>query len=272
MHIALWAIGSKLCLWAIAALLQFPHVGKYSAAKTDGYPYVLPDGNLDSTLCKLQARYDYVIIDGGSCSRYPQFPRYLRTLNPSIKLIAYFNASVTGDWGGYAQNEYQAIVQTGGFLYCYGLGTTKHICYDWFNINLGKVSTQVAHADTIVNIMRRSTFEGILLDVWPPNMKGTTTLSPRDTLDWQRMGYTSYNDFWANWNAGSWVLGSRVREALGIDFPIIGNYGPYGFRDICAGWMRENFPYQNGGTWYTNMVRYVTPAWTDSGYLSDDRL
>jgi len=254
----------------LAFLLQFPHVAMYSAAKSDGAPFVRVDGSLDSALVRLQSKYDFVILDA-QIARYPQFLRYLRETNPKIKVMGYALAAWTGNWGGLSQNLYQAVVQTDGFLYCRA-GSDQHVCGEYFNIDLGQASTVAAYADTFVSILKRGPFDGAFLDVWPPNMKGTTNLSLRDTIDWKRMGYASWSDFWANWNAGAWTLGARVREAMGTDYPIVGNYGPFGFRDVCAGWMRENFPFQNGGSWATNMIAYPTPAWTDPGYLTDDSL
>src|SRR5262249_35418005 len=50
-------------------------------------------------------------------------------------------------------------------------------------------------------------------------------------------------------------------------FELVGNCGPSSQHETYNGWMRENFPFQQGGTWYSNMLGDVSSR----GYLADDR-
>lgn len=119
-------------------------------------------------------------------------------------------------------------------------------------------------------------FDGIFIDVFCYSMDWVqhddTDPTPFDNsiwFDYKKAGYGTDNTNPANrtafdlgWRAGHQRLIEHLRE-LAIadgnpDFPITGNCGQSGtqFHPYLNGWMRENFPFQNGGTWYSNMLTW----------------
>ena len=79
-----------------------------------------------------------------------------------------------------------------------------------------------------------------------------------------RAGYADADSFAAAWRAGSDTLASRLRQRCGPDFILVGNCG-FGTKYAWFnGWTREDFPFQEGGTWYTNMF---LPT---GGYFADE--
>src|SRR5207249_4521431 len=81
-----------------------------------------------------------------------------------------------------------------------------------------------------------------------------------------RAGYATKEEFFQGWREGAARLGNHLRELVGPNFVIIGNAGqpPPSLFESFNGWMRENFPWQNGGSWYSNMYR------NPGGYFIDD--
>lgn len=117
-------------------------------------------------------------------------------------------------------------------------------------------------------------WDGIFIDVYCPGILWMET--PGHLFDYARAGYNETtptypiaNENPANrtafdtaWQEGHQRMASRLRE-LAIadghaDYPISGNCGqaPARLHSEMNGWMRENFPYQNGGNFYTNMLTW----------------
>lgn len=112
--------------------------------------------------------------------------------------------------------------------------------------------------------------DGVFLDVFCSGIQWINNgLSSK--IDYARAGYADAASFYSGWTAGTLAFTTKLRELIdangGSDFPIVGNCGTAAttMQSITNGWMRENFPYQNGGTWYSNMYR-----WPTGGYLFDD--
>src|SRR5262249_42264184 len=68
------------------------------------------------------------------------------------------------------------------------------------------------------------------------------------------------------WSAACDTFASHLRRDAGPNFVIVGNCGPSAEHAYYNGWMRENFPYQQGGTWASNMLGDVSSR----GYFRDD--
>ena len=68
----------------------YPRLGLYGSIMGDGYPYLLPNGSLDTTTIAQVARYDEVILDINPITPYrPDVLAALRARNPNIRLLAY---------------------------------------------------------------------------------------------------------------------------------------------------------------------------------------
>ena len=68
------------------------------------------------------------------------------------------------------------------------------------------------------------------------------------------------------WSAATDTMASRLRARAGGSAVLVGNCGRGNKYAWFNGWMRENFPYQQGGTWYSNMLGDVGSR----GYLRDE--
>src|SRR5262249_26701818 len=95
---------------------------------------------------------------------------------------------------------------------------------------------------------------------------GWTQQGTNRIVDFQRAGYASLAELDAAWAAASDTLASHLRRDGGPNFVLVGNCGPSSEHAYYNGWMRENFPYQQGGTWQSNMLGDISSR----GYLRDD--
>ena len=292
----------------LAALLGgYPHAADYSWMKGNGAPFIRADGSLDSALVRRQAWSDYVIWDASPVLRFPQLASCLRYYNPRVTLLGYVVPGlVWNDWWATdaAHALWQAVFWSDGILAC----RTERPCR-FCNADLGNPRTALAMADTILErVVKPGIFDGLLLDVWCAQMHGAIAgedtvdlggMGYQDARDWNeawraghwlmaariRMGA----DELASGKAAAGDVSSHVRsggavlldtraprnttlpnaQAKTAPFLLIGNCGAGGERDLLSGWMRENFPFQNGGTWAANMLG--DPMY-GPGYLSDDSL
>jgi hypothetical protein len=158
-------------------------------------------------------------------------------------------------------------------------------------VDLGGGTYQYDYAEDLAQIIydhvvtptqpdTRKIFDGIFIDVY---CDGIDWMEPTDVghlynagtnFDYVRAGYGSVNNetshiaFHAGWKAGHIALATKLRQLIGDnDYPIIGNCGqePAEEYGLLNGWMRENFPFQNGGTWFSNMYR------RPGGYLHQEQ-
>lgn len=112
-------------------------------------------------------------------------------------------------------------------------------------------------------------FDGIFIDVFCPNYLWAENQS--NPWNYVKAGYANQSEFAAGWAAGHQVQADRLR-ALAIadgqpNYPISGNcaQAPASLHPVLNGWMREAYPFQNGGTFFSNMQTW---PW---GYLHQDR-
>lgn len=120
-------------------------------------------------------------------------------------------------------------------------------------------------------------FDGLFIDIFCSGVLWAETSG--DVIDYARAGYGSDNANPANrsafdqgWLSGHERLSNHLRE-LAIadgqpDYPISANCGQSISSEmpVLNGWMRENYPYQNGGTFNSNVLSYP------SGFLHQDYL
>jgi hypothetical protein len=257
-----------------AAAGGYPRLGLYGGINGIGYPYILGGnryGTLDDATCDSVARFDEVILDASPISEYrPDVAAALRARNPDIVLLAYVNAG--GIWPAadadslvhYPTRLRRLVRDMDGFLYN-RLG--NH--YKDYNINLakrdglGRYVLAEAIADLFQDaIVSSGAWDGMFFDVYCDRI-GWTQTAP-ESIDYQRAGYASLAAFDAAYQAGGEALANRLRSLVGPSFVLVGNCGQGTKYASFNGWMRENFPYQNGGTWYENMYR------TPGGYFTDE--
>jgi len=260
-----------VCAPAAARAQDYPRLGLYCSMYGDGFPLWDVNGALQDSALAAIARYHQVVLDASPITPYrPDAAAALRVRHPGIKLCAY----VTGHniWGAnnadstiHYPTRYNHLVRSlGGYLY-----DTAGRLFDGSDVNLakrdanGRFIVAESLADLFMNaIVTTGIWDGMFLDVYCKSilwMEG-----PGVQIDYVRAGYPSLSAFDQAWGAGVDTLGNRLKRLAGPSFELIGNCGQSTNYGWFNGWMRENFPYQNGGDWYQNMYRIP------GGYFVDD--
>ena len=265
------AFGLLACLGTEAAGAGYPKLGLCGMINGLGYPYIFPNGVLNAAMLDSVARYDEVILDVSPITEYrPDVLAALRARHPSITLIAYVLAE--GIWPvadddslvHYPTRYRRLIRDLNGFLYNRSGGH-----YGPANVNMAKrdASGRYVVAEGLADlfydaIVRPGIWNGIFLDALCERVGWTQT--PAESIDFQRAGYATLAAFDAAYQTGTEVLANRLRTLVGPSYLLTGNCGPGTKYTTLNGWMRENFPNQNGGNWYENMFR------DPGGYFIDE--
>ncbi len=251
----------------------YPRLGLYGSIMGDGYPFLLPNGSLDTTAIAQVARYDEVILDVNPITPYrPDILAALRARNPDIRLLAYvlghdiWNAADPDSLNHYPTRYRRIVRDNGGFLYNSVTGTY----YPGVAVNLAKrdLSGRFVVAEGLADLIHEvaitsGVWDGIFFDVFCHSITWSQDASQQ--IDFARAGYSSLASFDAAWQAATDTLANRVRRLSGGTPIIVGNCAGSTHTGTFNGWMRENFPLQGGGTWYTNMLN------DPQGYFADDR-
>ena len=260
---------------ASAAAQPFPRLGIYGNVQGNGYPYVRPDQSLDTLEISRVSRYNQVILDAYILPYRPDLLQAIRARNPQVKLLAYLLAHHI--WNVNAADSAvhiptiinHTVRDLNGYLY--DKNTGQH--YPDNNINLAKkdLSGRYVVAIAMANIMRdhvlaTGLWDGVFTDVFCHTIGWTQSGTGR-VIDHVRAGYPSVAALDAAWSAAADTLSARLRSYAGPNRLIVGNCGGSSEHTWYNGWMRENFPFQQGGTWYTNMLGHVGSR----GYLKDDK-
>ena len=249
---------------------DYPRLGLYGHTVLAGQPVLQPNGQLDAALLDNIARHHMVVLDATPFTEYRRdmLPA-LRDRRYGIKVLGYIQADYIinasqADSNVHVPTRIRILVRNlNGFLF-----NQNGNEYDTANINLAKRDGQgrfvvaEAMADFFVNeVLVPGGWDGIYFD------RFCSTLSwmqvPGELVDYTRAGYPSFAAFDAAWSAGTDTLANRIRRLAGSKPIFIGNCGNGNKYAAFNGWMRENFPYQGGGSWQTNM--YLQPG----GYLYD---
>jgi hypothetical protein len=258
---------------AVPALAQddYPRLGLYGHVDGRGVPVIDTNGNLDVQMLDNIARRHLVVLDATPFTEYrPDMLPALRSRRAGIKVLGYVQAnyifrSSQADSTVNLPTRIRILVRNAnGFLY-----NQNGEEYDAANINLAKRDAQgryvvaEALADFFVDhVLVAGGWDGLYFDRY------CTTLAwmqvPGAFVDHLRAGYASFSTFDTHWQAGSDTLANRMRRRAGNTPIFIGNCGQGNKYSAFNGWMRENFPYQNGGTWETNLL------WNVGGYLTDE--
>ncbi|MCC6348288.1 MAG: hypothetical protein IT347_01685 [Candidatus Eisenbacteria bacterium] len=261
---------------APAGAQDYPRLGLYWSVHRDGRPLLRADGTLDPDIASQVARYDEIVVDVDPFSPYrPDAIAALRSLNPGIKMLGYVTGhhiwpSADPDSLNHFPTRYWRTVRDlDGFLYNrsgqrFGLSNSALA-----DVNLAKrdANGRFVVAEALASlfhdaVVATGTWDGVFLDAYCDGILWAQ--SANEMIDFARAGYPSAAAFDAAWKAGSDTLASRLRALSGPTPILVGNCG-YGTKYAWFnGWMRENFPNQGGGTWYSNMLNDT------GGYLKDD--
>jgi len=261
---------------ARAQAQAFPRLGIYGNVLGGGFPYVRPDFTLDTLEIARVARFQQVILDAYPISPYrPDIVQAIKARNPQIKVLGYILTEHI--WPVEDPDSLRhvptlirhTVRNLNGFLYDRNTGQE----YPDGNINLAKrdIGGRYVVALALAGIIRdhiiaTGLWDGVFTDVFCHSI-GWTQAGTGKVIDYTRAGYPSVAALDAAWSAAADTLASRLRSYGGPGFLLVGNCGPSTEHTYYNGWMRENFPFQQGGTWYSNMLGDVSSR----GYLRDDR-
>jgi hypothetical protein len=272
---ALCTLGLAATLCASAHAQNYPRLALHGRLYGNGFPLILGgtiQGPPNGPALDAYARYDELTIPASPVSEYrPDIAQELRDRNPDIRLIAY----VIGEhiWPGPSspdslvdyQTRYRRLVRDlDGHLYNRKNGAH----YTPANVNLAKrTSGRYVVAEGLADlfhdvIVRSGVWDGIFIDQFCNSILWTET--PSESIDFVRAGYSTKAAFDASWLTATDTLANRLRRLAGPNFVLVGNCAQGTKYASFNGWMRENFPYQNGGTWYENMYR------DPGGYFTDE--
>jgi hypothetical protein len=256
---------------ASAAAPMYPRLALYGNMRGNGYPLWDSTGTLQTSALDAIARYDEVVIEAAPITPYrPDAIAALRARNPNISMLAYVAPTVF--YFGVLDDSLVDIPtrmlrttrNMNGFLY--------NKAGNYFlqnNINLAKKDGfgRYVMAESLAvlwgtAVIGSGLWDGIFIDVYCDGIGWEETAG--DSIDYVRAGYPTHAAFDAAWRAGTDTLASRLRQLSGASPVLVGNCATGTKYVWFNGWMRENFPYQQGGSWYSNMF------WNPGGYFGDE--
>lgn len=264
------------CLASGGAEAQpFPRLGLYGQVLGGGYPYVKPDQTLDTLEIARTARYNEVVLDAFPISPYrPDIVQAIKARNPNCHVLAYVLAEDIWPVDDADSTRHiptiinHTVRDLNGFLYDKNTG----LKYPTIAINIAKkVGGRYVVAEAMANIFRdhlinTGLWNGIFTDIFCHTVSWTQNGTNR-VIDYQRAGYASLAALDQGWAEATDLLATRLRQDGGSSFTLVGNCAGSSEHTYYNGWMRENFPFQQGGTWHSNMLGDVSSR----GYLADDR-
>ncbi len=251
---------------------DWPRLGLYGSVTGAGVPFTLADGSLDTTALAQVARYDEVILDVNPITPYrPDIAAALRARNPDIRILAYvlghdiWNVADADSLNHYPTRYRRLVRDLDGFLY----NSVDGREFPGANVNLARRDAQGRYvvaeglADLFADVIVASgDWDGIFLDVYCYTLSWAQDATHQ--FDYARAGYPSLAAFESGWQAGSDTLANRLRRLAGPNLVLAGNCAGSAHQSVFNGWMRENFPFQNGGTWYDNVLTQP------HGYFADE--
>lgn len=255
-----------------AAAQPYPRLGLYGSVTGSGAPFVKLDGTLDATALDQVARYHEVIFDVNPLTPYrPDVIAALRQRNPGIHILAYvlghdiWDAEDADSLHHYPTRYRHLVRNLNGFLY----NRVDGQLYPGADVNLAKRDANgrfivaeglAALLDTV--IVQSGQWDGIFFDVYCQSLLWTQDATHQ--IDYSAAGYASISAFDAGWQAGADTLANRIRRLAGGNAILVGNCAGPAHEVSFNGWMRENFPFQDGGTWYANVTS------EPDGYFAND--
>jgi len=273
---ALLALLLALAAPAHAVPRGYPRMGLYGSILTGGFPYTHPDGSLDTLEIGRVARFSSVVLDCYPISPYrPDIAQAIHARNPNLTLLGYL--LIDDIWAANSNDSTRHIPtiirhtvrDLNGFLYDKTTGQE----YPGFAINLAKkdASGRFVVADAMADICRdriiaTGVWDGIFTDIFCHEIAWVQNGSTH-VIDYQRAGYATLADLNVAWSAAADTFATRMRGSGGPNFLLVGNCGGSSEHTTFNGWMRENFPYQQGGTWASNMLGDISAR----GYLKDNQ-
>jgi hypothetical protein len=260
------------CAASTARAQNYPRLALYGEMKGNGYPLWDSTGTLVTPVIDAISRYDEVVIEASPISPYrPDAIAAIRARNPQISMLGYVAPSIF--YFGMSPDSLvdvptrliRTVRNNNGFLY-----NKAGAYFGGININLAKRDLlghyTIAESLAVLwnqGIVQGGLWDGIFIDVYCDGIGWME--SAGDSIDYARAGYPNAAAFETAWKAGTDTLADRLRQLAGPTPVLVGNCATGTKYTPFNGWMRENFPFQQGGTWYTNMFN------DPGGYFGDEQ-
>lgn len=263
------------CLFYSAPVRAEPHprLALYGGVHNANFPLTIggESGPLNDAALDAEARYHDLILQPSNITPYrPDILAALRQRRPDINLYAYilghyiWNVSHADSMVHYPTRFRRMVRDLNGFLY-----NQTGAEYSGANVNLakrdgfGRFIVAEGVADLFYDALYQSgQWDGLLIDQFCTSILWMEAGGER--IDYARAGYPSLAAFDLAWKTATDTLGNRLRRKVGGNFVLVGNCASSTNYAAFNGWMREDFPFQGGGTWYENMYR------DPGGYFTDD--
>lgn len=252
----------------------YPRLAFYGSIRGNGYPfYNAPvDSALNDTVLDKVSRFEEIILDVNPIFPYrPDILRELRRRNPKTRILAYvvghdiWDARDRDSLVHYPTRYRRLLDNNNGWLY-------NQDGSKWFagNTNLAKkdASGRYVIADSLALLWKEvavdpGIWDGLFFDILCDHMAWSQTYGR--LIDYRRAGYNSFTEFDNSWKAATDTIAAMMRNFGGPDYILVGNCAAGTKYSTFNGWMREGFPYETGGEWWTNMF------WAPGGYITDDQ-
>ena len=278
--VALLLVLTAACAFAANAPVAphgYPRLAFYGSIRGNGYPfYNAPlDSTLNDTTLNAVSRFEEIILDINPIWPYrPDIIRQLRRRNPNAKILAYvvgqdiWNARDVDSLNHYPTRYRRLVDNNNGWLFSKKTGQK----YFAGSVNLAKkdAAGRYVIADSLALLWKSDTidpgpgiWDGIFYDILCDDMSWPQ--AGGDSVDFARAGYASFDDFNRGWHAATDTIATLMRNFGGPNFIMVGNCALGTKYSLFNGWMREGFPYQAGGDWYSNMY------WAPGGYFTDEK-
>lgn len=252
----------------------YPRLAFYGSIRGNGFPFYNAPGDStlsDSVLTKV-ARFNEIILDVNPVWPYrPDILQRLKQKNPRAKFLGYvvgqdiWMAADKDSLRHYPTRYRRIVTNNNAWL----LSKRTRNKYYGGNVNLAKrnAAGDLFIADSLALLWKDVTidsgvWDGIFYDILCDEM-GWLQASG-DSVDYVAAGYPTFDAFNQSWREATNMIGNRMRQWGGPNFIMVGNCALGTKYDTFNGWMREGFPYQAGGDWYSNMY------WQPGGYFTDE--
>jgi hypothetical protein len=263
------------CALSAAPALAEPHprLALYGGVHNANFPLTVGNesGPLNDAALDAEARYHDLILQPSNITPYrPDILAALRQRRPDIQLYAYilghyiWQVSHADSFVHYPTRFRRMVRDLNGFLY-----NQAGAEFSGANVNLAKRDAlgRFVVAEGVADLFYDALFQsgqwdGLFIDQFCNSILWMESASER--IDYARAGYASLNAFDLAWKAASDTVADRLRRRVGNDYVLVGNCAAGTKYASFNGWMREDFPFQGGGTWYENMYR------DPGGYFIDE--
>lgn len=253
----------------------YPRLALYGSIRGNGYPfYNAPiDSALSDSVLDAVSRYEEITLDVNPIYPYrPDIIAQLKQRNPKAKVLGYvvgqdiWPAADRDSLRHYPTRYRRMMDNNQAWLYSKLTGDK----YYAGNVNLAKRNAQgdLIIADSLSLLWKEyvidpGIWDGIFFDILCDEMSWPQ--AEGDSIDFVRAGYASFEEFNASWRAATDTIATRLRNWGGPNFVMVGNCALGTKYTTFNGWMREGFPFQAGGDWYSNMFQQP------GGYITDER-